>query len=170
MVILTWGPFCSPEEIWQCLKMFWVVTTKGGEMLPAASGERPGMPLNTLQGPGRPAQQPQQLRGRELIGRTSSWHVVEPRHSGQPWTRSPTQGQGSLGAGKGRLYSSASLPTPGANLAAGQGWTNWLSWAWGGKKTLGTIVVMVVHGCECTSRHSTVCFKMVQKGNFMSSV
>lgn len=79
MVILTWRPFCSPEEIWQCLKMFWVVTTKGGEMLPAASGERPGMPLNTLQGPGWPAQQPQQLRGRKLIRRTSSWHVVEPR-------------------------------------------------------------------------------------------
>lgn len=32
-VVLNWGPFCPPEDLWQCLKTFLVVTTGNATVL-----------------------------------------------------------------------------------------------------------------------------------------
>ena len=44
--------FSSPEDIWQCLGIFLVVTMRG--VLPASSGLKPGVWLNLLQCTGQP--------------------------------------------------------------------------------------------------------------------
>ena len=56
VVTLNWGPLCPPGDIWQCLKTFLVVTTNGGDMLLAASREKPGILLNILQCLAQPPQ------------------------------------------------------------------------------------------------------------------
>lgn len=56
LVVLSWGWFCSPGNIWQHPETS-CVTQLGGEMLLASSGWKPGILLSIPQGTGSPWQQ-----------------------------------------------------------------------------------------------------------------